>query len=64
MKRASPSSTSVTFNLPLAVKVVSSLTVPASSPALAGVIWAGSFTPTIVTSTVAVDVAPLGSVTV
>ena len=58
-----PSSASTTLSLPFAVETSSSLTVPASSPGLAAVIWAGSLTPTTVTSTVAVEVAPLGSVT-
>ncbi|CUJ71906.1 Uncharacterised protein [Achromobacter xylosoxidans] len=63
LKVASPASLSVTSSLPPVTRLPSSLTLPASSPGLAAVIWAGSLTPTTVTSTVAVEVAPLGSVT-
>ena len=64
LNEASPASLSVTSSLPPVVSLSSSLTEPASSPGLLGVMTAASLVPVMVTVMVCVAVPPLPSSTV
>ena len=64
LNEASPASLSVTSSLPPVVSLSSSVTEPASSPGLLGVMTAASLVPVMVTVTTWVAVPPWPSSTV